>query len=129
MRQKNERRYARRVSLEPPQPGTLSSFKVSVVDLSTSGARIQHTCPMAFQPGKRFILEFDCDGDHLRLTCVVTRSRLDGIDAEGTVYTTGVRFVDLTSSATERLWGLIGELEMNVVAHESSDTEFAVVNG
>lgn len=132
MAPKAERRHARRIRLEPPIAGDLSHVPVSVVDLSTSGARVQHDEPLLFQPGKRFLLEFRCDGDRFRLVCTVARSRLDiSSSARRKVYISGVRFVDVDESTSERLWGLIGLLAIDVLAHEGEhghDYEFAIVH-
>ncbi|HEX6177448.1 MAG TPA: PilZ domain-containing protein [Thermoanaerobaculia bacterium] len=131
MAPKADRRHARRIRLEPPVAGDLSHFPVSVVDLSTSGARIQHDAPLTFQPGKRFVLEFRCDGEKFRVNCTVARSRLDiQSSAHRKVYTSGVRFVEVDESTSERLWGLLGLLAIDVLAHEADrpDYEFTIVH-
>lgn len=131
MATKADRRHARRIRLEPPLAGDLSHFPVSVVDLSTSGARIQHDAPLTFQPGKRFALEFRCDGEKFRMTCTVARSRLDiQSSAHRKVYTSGVRFVELDEATNERLWGLLGFLAIDVLAHQTDrvEHEFAIVH-
>ncbi|HEU4520932.1 MAG TPA: PilZ domain-containing protein [Thermoanaerobaculia bacterium] len=122
--QKEEKRNARRIRLAPPAAGDLSHVPVSVVDLSTSGARIQHDAPLVFQPGKRFLLAFTCDGERFRIHCTVARSRLDiQSSAHRKVYTSGVRFMDVDDDTTERLWGLIGLLAIDVLAHEAAASE------
>ena len=132
MGQQDDRRNSRRIRLEPPVAGDLSRFPVAVVDLSTSGARIQHDTPLTFQPGKRFVLEFCCDGEQFRVKCTVARSRLDiQNSAHRKVYTSGVRFVDLDDQTCERLWGLIGFLAIDVLAHQADGVaepyEFAII--
>lgn len=120
MGQKNEKRNARRICIDPPVAGDLSHFPVSVIDLSTSGARIQHDTALTFQPGKRFVLSFTCDGDRFLLPCAVARSRLDiHNSAHRKLYTTGVRFTELSEETAERLWGLIGLLAIDVLAHQA----------
>jgi len=128
MSKKEEKRNARRIALHPPIAGSLSHQPVSLVDLSTSGARVQHDVKMLFQPGKRFILEFTCEGDQFQLTCTVARSRME-MNGSRTMYTSGVRFVDLQDSDHERLWGLIGLLAVDVLAqaaHASETYEFEI---
>ena len=121
---KDDRRHARRISLEPPIAGQLSHFPVSVIDLSTSGARVQHDEALPFHPGKRFVLEFRCDGEKFLVNCNVARSRLDiNSSAHRKVYTSGVRFVDVSEETAERLWGLIGLLAIDVLAHEAAASE------
>jgi hypothetical protein len=120
MSPKSDRRHARRIRLEPPIAGDLSRFPVSVVDLSTSGARLQHDAPIPLQPGKRFTLEFRCDGESFRINCSVARSRLDlASSTHRKVYTSGVRFVEMDDETWDRLWGLIGVLAIDVMAHEA----------
>ena len=132
MATKEDKRNARRIRLVPPAAGDLSHFPVSVVDLSTSGARIQHDGPLTFQPGKRFVLSFTCDGERFRLSCTVARSRLDiQNSAHRKVYTSGVRFVDVDEDTSERLWGLIGLLAIDVLAHEAAaadEYEFTILH-
>ena len=132
MAPKADRRYARRIRLEPPIAGDLSHIPVSVVDLSTSGARIQHDTALAFQPGRRFVLEFRCDGEKFRINCTVARSRLDiNNSARRKVYTSGVRFMEMDDATWDRLWGLVAVLAIDVLAHESdqaSGYEFAIVH-
>ena len=136
MAPKTDRRHARRLRIEPPIAGDLSHVPVSVVDLSTSGARIQHDAALVFQPGKRFVLEFRCDGEKFRINCNVARSRLDiNNSAHRKVYTSGVRFVEMDEETAERLWGLIGFLAIDVLSHEgdradraAGDYEFAIVH-
>jgi hypothetical protein len=124
MGQKEEKRNARRIRLEPPVAGDLSHFPVSVIDLSTSGARIQHDSALVFQPGKRFLLSFTCDGDKYLLPCTVARSRLDiQSSANRKLYTTGIRFLDLSDDTAERVWGLIGLLAIDVLAHQAAAVE------
>ena len=128
---KDDRRHARRICLEPPVAGDLSHTPVSVVDLSTSGARIQHDAPLVFQPGKRFMLHFRCDGEQFHLRCTVARSRLDiHSSAARKVYTSGVRFVEMDEETEERLWGLIGLLAIDVLAHQAEaieEHEFSII--
>ena len=124
MTARDDRRHARRIALEPPIAGQLSHFPVSVIDLSTSGARVQHDASLPFHPGKRFVLEFRCDGEKFVLHCTVARSRLDiNSSAHRKVYTSGVRFVDVSEETAERLWGLIGFLAIDILAHEAATTE------
>ena len=127
-RKKEEKRNARRLELQPPVAGSLSHQPVSLIDLSSSGARIQHDAKMLFQPGKRFVLEFSCDGEKFRLSCTVARSRME-MNGSRTLYTSGVRFVDLSEEDDERLWGLIGFLAVDVLAHQAptDEVEFQIL--
>jgi hypothetical protein len=129
MRKKDDKRNGRRISLDPPARGTLSHFPVRIVDLSTSGARIQHDSPLVFQRDRRFVLEFAYEGEEIRLDCCLARTRLEAGTSRRKVYTTGVRFVESDGVGLERLWGLMGWLAMDVLSHESVEdgTEFTIV--
>ena len=118
---KDEKRNARRIHLATPVDASLSHIPVSLVDLSTSGARIQHGNPLAFTAGKRYSLEFICEGESFILRCQVVRSRMEQARATNRqlVYTSGVRFVDLDETSVERLWGLIGLLAIDVLEQEA----------
>ena len=128
---KEEKRNARRIRLQPPAAGDLSHVPVSVVDLSSSGARIQHDTRLLFQPGKRFTLSFTCDGEKFSIPCNVARSRLDiHNSAHRKVYTSGVKFTEMTEDTEERLWGLLGVLAIDVLAHEAAshdEYEFTII--
>lgn len=132
MATKDDRRHARRISIQPPIAGQLSHFPVSLIDLSTSGARVQHDAAMPFHPGKRFVLEFSCDGEKFHVNCTVARSRLDiNSSAHRKVYTSGVRFIEVSEDTAERLWGLIGFLAIDVLAHEAAAAdvhEFSILS-
>ncbi len=123
MRQKEEKRNARRIRLHPAVAGSLSHFPVSLIDLSSSGARIQHDAPLTFQPGKRFILEFACEGERFRVGCTVARSRMELNPSHRTIYTTGIRFSDLDENTIDRIWGMMGYLAVDTLAHEVIESE------
>ncbi|HUP47358.1 MAG TPA: PilZ domain-containing protein [Thermoanaerobaculia bacterium] len=103
-----DRRSAPRIQLTPKVSGGLSYFPISVVDLSVTGARLQHEPALMYAPGKRFVLEFTCDAQQFRITCEVARSRMDVSPAtRKLVYTTGVRFVDVDQLTLARLWAVV----------------------
>lgn len=131
MRGKQEKRSARRIRLQPAAEGHLSHFPVRVVDLSSSGARVEHDMPLAFHPGKHYVLEFTCDGDNFRIDCTVARARLEMGASGRLVYASGVHFADVDEPTLERLWGLIGWLAMDALAQEGvapEVCEFQVVS-
>ena len=130
MLSKIDRRHARRISLKPAVSGTLSHFPVRVVDLSTSGARVHHDFPMMLQPGKKFHLEFSCDGENFSVPCTVARARLEMTDERELVYTSGVHFVDVDDHTSEKLWAVITGLATEDLEHEGNASpvfEFAIV--
>ena len=124
-----DKRKARRIHFMEPVEASLSHNPVNLVDLSSSGARIQHAEALPFNREKKFMLHFKYEGERFSLNCQLVRSRFEK-SARQLAYTTGVRFVDLTEEAHEALWGLlamlaIGNLQQHVVADVA--VEFEIV--
>jgi PilZ domain-containing protein len=80
----------------------LSKRNVRLMDLSTTGARVEHAFPLSL--GKRARFEFLCNGDRLCLQAEVVRSRLARVSAAERVFCSGLRFVE---DEDHELWGLI----------------------
>lgn len=119
---KEDKRNARRIQFDQPVAATLSHVPVTLVDLSTSGARLSHESHIPFIPGKRYSLEVLCDGEIYNLNCRVVRSRMEQTHQRSSrrlTYTSGVLFVDLTEESLEQLWGLIALLAIDVLEHEA----------
>ena len=119
--QKEERRNSRRIQFDQPVDAVLSNLPVSLIDLSTSGARLSHATHIPFVSGKRYQLEFVCDGERFTLACQVVRSRMEQTLQQASrrlKYTFGVRFLDLSEEDVERLWGLMALLAIDVLEHE-----------
>lgn len=118
---KEERRSSRRIHFAQPVEAVLYNIPVSLIDLSTSGARVTHETHIPFVTGKRYQLEFVCDGERFVLGCQVVRSRMEQKlqhSSRRLTYTFGVRFVDLSEADVERLWGLMALLAIDVLEHE-----------
>jgi PilZ domain-containing protein len=81
---------------------------VRLIDLSTSGARVEHAFPMTL--GKRGRFEFLCDGDGFSLEAEVVRSRLHRISSTERVFCSGLRFLD---EDDHNLWGVIVSLAVD----------------
>lgn len=102
-----EQRKSRRVHFEMPVEGGLSKMPVTVVDVSTEGAQIEHPFPL--KRGKHVTLEFVCDDERISMECEVTRCRLEKVhqgDSSRVVYRSGVHFTDDGQSA-DTLWGIV----------------------
>lgn len=118
------RRKAVRVQLTPTVPASLSHFPVSLVDVSVSGARIQHETPLTLTPGKRFVLEFKLNGERFVLTCAVARSRVElSPTTRRMTYTTGIRFLDLDEFTIARLWSTLGCPTLDALARDHASDE------
>lgn len=89
-----DKRRIQRVDLDQPIEASFTSLDVALVDLSTAGARIEHSSPM--KAGRQSKLEFIFDGQSISVLCEVVRSRLQrsSLRAGEIVYQTGLRFVD-----------------------------------
>ena len=94
-----DKRRIQRIDLDQPIAATFLSSEVTLVDLSTAGARIEHAAPM--KAGRTSRLAFDFQGAPVSVQCLVVRSRLQksGIHPGAIVYHTGLRFVDPTEAS------------------------------
>jgi hypothetical protein len=121
MAHNQDRRNAPRVQLRPTIGGELSHFAVTVADVSVTGARIQHETPLMMTPGKRFVLDFVCNGERFVLPCTVARSRLETNKVTRRLtYTTGIRFVDIDEFTVARLWAAIRATVVDVLAQDTA---------
>lgn len=77
------------------------------MDLSTTGARVQHAFPLSLRKRARF--EFLCNGEWLSLQAEVVRSRLAHVSGAERVFISGLRFVE---GEDQELWGLIVSMAM-----------------
>jgi PilZ domain len=136
MSKHGEKRKNVRVQFADPIEGTLSNVRVRIVDISTTGVRVEHDAPLVH--GKRLVLNFPCEGEILSVAGEVVRCRLDHsaahIGTRKVAYTSGLRFVDLNDDACDALWDLvIGQSITNLYSDREdvvgvSPTEFAIVS-
>ena len=89
-----DKRRVQRIDLESPVSACFSNVEVSLLDLSTSGARIEHPAPM--KTGRQARLEFSLRGSLVEVLCEIVRSRLQksNVRQGAIVYQSGLRFVD-----------------------------------
>jgi hypothetical protein len=90
----------------------LSRRIVHLMDLSTTGARVEHTFPLSLRKRARF--EFLCNGDRLSLQAEVVRSRLARVSSAERVFSSGLRFVE---EEDHELWGLIVSMAVERLNH------------
>jgi hypothetical protein len=112
-----EKRRLQRLELGPPPvEATLSGLVVSLLDLSTQGARIEHSFPM--KAGQRGQLDFSWNGLDLSLQCEVVRTRLQKSTIRGgvIVYNTGLRFTDPAEGSRAQLRQLVAGIATGRVA-------------
>ena len=136
MNKHGEKRKNVRVQFAEPIEATLSNVRVRIVDISTTGVRVEHDTPLVH--GRRLVLNFNCEEEILSVTGEVVRCRLDHsaarIGTRKVNYTSGLRFVDVNDDACDALWNLvIGQSITNLYSRREdivgvSPTEFAIVS-
>jgi hypothetical protein len=107
---KQERRQVQRITLEAPIEGSLNKQAVSIIDLSTTGARVEHPTPIS---GRKTIdLRLDVGGNALVVPCELTRSRLQrsARDRSSVVYCSGLRFAECPEDVVDAIRGLVASL-------------------
>lgn len=89
-----DKRRIQRIDLDEPVKACFAATEVTLLDLSTAGARIEHPAPM--KAGRQAKLEFDFGGARVTVLCEIVRSRLQrsSVKAGAIVYQSGLRFVD-----------------------------------
>lgn len=133
MNRSGEKRKAARVNFPQPIDANLANMPVRLVDISTSGARVEHDFPLT--NGKRLQLNFRCDGESISVLADVVRCRLEQSArsfARKMGYTSGLRFVEPDQSVSAVLWGLIGMLSIDNLTPEREKAtdlaDFAIVS-
>lgn len=116
-----DRRRARRIQFPQPVHASLSEVPVTLVDLSTSGALIQHDINLPVTRAKDLTLQFEYEGEQYALRCQVSRSRVDQLRTtpEHVAYASGLHFVDLDEKTVDGLWGLIGQLAVGCLSPDA----------
>ena len=111
-----ERRRIQRVRLSDPVRGRLSGMRVSIVDVSTTGASVTHSFPLA--AGRRLRLEFPWQDDNISLQCDVVRCsvRRDTAAAGSSVYNSGLKFCEPPGPARTSLVRMLTELVAKDIA-------------
>ncbi len=96
-----DKRRIQRIDLDQPLTAAFSNTEVTLVDLSTAGARIEHASPM--KAGRTSRLTFDFQGAPIAVECMVVRSRLQRskIRQGAIVYQSGLRFVNPAERSRE----------------------------
>jgi hypothetical protein len=89
----HEKRRIQRIRLDCPITAKLGNTAVDLVDLSASGACIEH--PSALKTGSLIDLHFSYEDELISAACVVVRSRLQKRPSgEGAYYRSGLQFND-----------------------------------
>lgn len=106
----NERRRVQRVALGAAVPATVAGLRVDLLELSNSGARIEHEAPFAVR--REMKIRFEHGDDSFELSCEVVRCRLQRSTARpGSVaYSSGLRFTDSTDRSREQVRLLVARM-------------------
>jgi hypothetical protein len=86
---KDERRVIQRIRFDAPLTAKIATNKVTLVDVSATGARIEHEFPLS--RGKIVPLEFEFEGASMHIRCTVARCKLEKGEA-GALYRSGLAF-------------------------------------
>ena len=106
MKSKSERRIIQRVRFDSPLTAKIATNRVTLIDVSATGARIEHDFPLS--SGKQVRLEFEFEGAVLAIECKVARCKLENSD-HGALYRTGLAF-DRDDPALREIRGLIADV-------------------
>ena len=99
-------RRAKRVRLFSPIGAKIDGSKITVVDISSVGARLEHGFPLNI--GAHVRVDFDWDDAVIGVECEVVRCKLDkSIFKDRISYTSGLRFTDPDGAAVGELMNLV----------------------
>ena len=99
-------RRAKRVRLFSPIGARIDGSKITVVDISSVGARMEHGFPLNI--GAHVRVDFDWDEAVIGVECEVVRCKLDkSIFKDRISYTSGLRFTDPDGAAVGELINLV----------------------
>ncbi len=109
----NERRRSARVRMRAAAPAQLHLMDVSLIDLSLSGALVEHTDPV--RPGEIYRLSFPIDGQEVHVLARAVRAfashRVTVAGGERqVVYRTGMEFVGVDKAASDVIAAYVGRL-------------------
>ncbi|HUF18062.1 MAG TPA: PilZ domain-containing protein [Thermoanaerobaculia bacterium] len=118
-----ERRRIQRINLDQPVSGRLSGMKVTILDVSTIGARVDHTFPLA--RGRRLRLDFLWEDETISIHCDVTRcispTGSGVVKPQG--YTSGLQFVEPLGPARAALLRMILAMVTRDLTRAKSKTQ------
>ncbi|MBI2214621.1 MAG: PilZ domain-containing protein [Acidobacteria bacterium] len=94
-----------------PIGARIDGAKVTVVDISSIGARLEHGFPLNISAHVEVAFEFDAEGTVIAVPCEVVRCKLDkSIFKDRISYTSGVRFSEPDGTAVQELMNLVSHV-------------------
>ena len=106
----SERRRYGRIKLDQHLPARFGETRVKVLELSIIGFRVAHEGRLPMGESRRLVV--DWQGAPIELGCTLVRSnlwRLAKMMGEQSIYHSGLRIVETSTEAFDRLRELIGE--------------------
>jgi hypothetical protein len=101
-----ERRHLARIQLDAPITTKIATWRVTLLDLSLDGARIEHTFPLA--RGRELTLHLEQSQKQIDITCEVRRCNLVKRDG-GVEYCSGLHFTNVPSESMVALREIIAD--------------------
>ena len=101
-----ERRHIARIQLDAPLTTKISTWRVTLLDLSLDGARVEHNFPLA--RGRHLVLHLEQQQKQIEITCEVRRCNLVKRDG-GVEYCSGLHFVAVPPESMIVLREIIAE--------------------
>ncbi|HET7712567.1 MAG TPA: PilZ domain-containing protein, partial [Thermoanaerobaculia bacterium] len=102
----SERRTLSRILFDSPILAKVATWKVTLLDISADGARIEHTFPLA--RGKEVILNFEYRGEQVSVACDVVRCKFEKHEDRVSYYS-GLRFTNVQDGSVATLREIIAE--------------------
>ncbi len=122
--QTRERRVVQRIHFDRPLRANVPNGYVSIIDLSLTGARVQHD--FALTSGKQIRLDFEWNSRRVLLSCRVVRCRLERASGKQAVtYFSGLRFTDSQEIQSSPLRDLIADARLHVIGHARHGMPFS----
>lgn len=89
----SEKRRTQRIRLYAPLHAAIGDGRVTIIDISAAGARVEHAFPL--HVGLGVMLKLTYDGNEAEVSCTVVRSRLDkSVSRDAIVYASGLDFIE-----------------------------------
>jgi hypothetical protein len=102
-------RRAKRVRLFSPIGANIDGSKITVVDISSIGARVEHGFPLNI--GSHVRVDFEWESSVIGIECEVVRCKLDkSIFKDRISYTSGLRFTEPDGPTVRELMDLVSSV-------------------
>jgi len=121
MASEDDRRRIQRIQFESPLGAKMEATPVVLLDISASGARIEHSFPLA--KGRVINLSFEYEGKSIAIDCEVIRCHLEN-GPGGAAYRSGLAF-DRNDPSYQELREMIADAVMKDFVARQAHIEIA----